>query len=123
MEGLVYRASVKQDNGKTETYTGLTSGTFKKRHYAHDSDFRHRDNKGTTLSTHIWKLKDEDTNFNISWEVVARARPFNPSNKKCKLCLTEKYFITFKSEGATLNSRSEMFATCRHRKKLLLENT
>ena len=50
------------------------------------------------------------------------APPFNPSNKKCRLCLTEKYFIKFKLEGATLNSRSEMFATCRHRKKLLVSN-
>ena len=58
--------------------------------------------------------------FDIDWEIAARAKQFNPATKKFQLCLTEKYIIMFKPEGATLNSRSEMFATCRHRKKLLL---
>ena len=122
VESIVYRAKVTEENGHIETYTGLTSNTFKKRYYKHDSDFKDRESKGTTLSTHIWKLKDENKNFNINWEVVAKAPPFNPSNKKCRLCLTEKYHITFTPEGATLNSRNEMFATCRHRKKLLVDN-
>ena len=73
-----------EENGNIETYRGLKSGTFKKRYYVHNSDFNHRESKGTTLSTHVWKLKDENKTFNINWEVVARAPPFNPSNKKCK---------------------------------------
>ena len=39
------------------------------------------------------------------------------------LCIREKYFIIFQPEGASLNSRSELFTTCRHRKKQLLANT
>ena len=120
---VVYRATVKDEDSNIETYTGLTCNTFKKRHYKHNSDFNNRENNGTTLSEHIWKLKDESKSYEISWEIIAKKQAFNPSNKQCKLCLTEKYFITFRSEGASLNKRSEMFATCRHRKKLLLENT
>ena len=120
---LVYRAKVEDQNGNKEFYTGLTAGTFKKRLYGHNSDFRKRENDGTTLSTHVWNLKDSNLNFDINWEIAARAEPFNPATKKCQLCLTEKYLIMFKPEGATLNSRSEMFATCRHRTKLLLQNT
>ena len=84
-------------------------------------DFRNRENDGTTPSTHVWSLKDR--NLNIDIRETARAEPFNSATKKCQLCLTEKYLIMFKPEGATLNSRSEMFATCRHRKKILLQNT
>ena len=120
---LVYRAKVEDQNGNTEFYTGLTANSFKKRLYGHNSDFRNRENDCTTLSTHVWSLKDSNLNFYINWEIAATAEPFNPATKKCQLCLTEKYLIMFKPEGATLNSRSEMFATCRHRTKLLLQNT
>ena len=114
---------VKDEDSNIETYTGLTCNTFKKRHHKYNSDFSNRENNGTTLSEHIWKLKDESKSYEISWKIIAKKQAFNPSNKQCKFCLTEKYFITFRSEGASLNKKSEMFATCRHRKKLLLENT
>ena len=120
---VIYRATVKDENSNTETYTGLTSNTFKKRYYGHNSDINNREKQGTTLSEHIWKLKDQNLNYNLSWEIITKAQSFNPSTKKCRLCLTEKYYIAFKPEGATLNKRSEMFACCRHRKKQLLENT
>ena len=48
---------------------------------------------------------------NIRW------RSFHYRN----LCLREKFCIIFKPEGASLNGRSELFSTCRHR--LLLDNT
>ena len=35
----------------------------------------------------------------------------------------EKFYILFRPEGATLNKRSELFSTCRHRLSQLLENT
>ena len=56
VESLEYRARVTEANGNTEPYTG----TFKKRYYGHDPDFNHMESKGTTLSTHVWKLKDEN---------------------------------------------------------------
>ena len=55
---IYYRARVTEENGNIETYTGLTSGTLKKRYHGHDSDFNQRESKGTTLSTQVWKLKD-----------------------------------------------------------------
>ena len=52
---LVYRATVvRGDNGKEETYTGLTGGTFKKRWDRHNFDFRHEKQEGATkLSGYI----------------------------------------------------------------------
>ena len=123
-QGVVYQATVvREDQGKTETYTGLTSRHFKDRLYEHTQDFNNEKRTGTTLSNHIWKLKNQKINHTISWKILARSKPFNPATRKCNLCIREKYYIIFKPEGATLNSRSELFSTCRHRKKLLLENT
>ena len=76
----------------------------------------------TTLSTHIWTLKENGTGYNIKWSILGKAKPYNPSNRKCRLCIKEKYCIIFKPEGASLNKRSELFSTCRHRKAKLLEN-
>ena len=78
---------------------------------------------GSTLSTHIWKLKDAGTNYDTSWSIIEKAREFNPTTRKCTLCLKEKYHIIFQPSGATLNSRSELFSTCRHRLDKLLVNT
>ena len=120
---VIYRAEVVEDNGTTNTYTGLTGNTFKERYYGHSSSFRHRDeNNSTTLSTHIWKLKDENKNYNLKWRIIDRGKKFNPINRKCNLCLKEKYHIIFQPEGASLNRRSELFSTCRHRWQQLLDN-
>ena len=116
--------TVIDSSANKSTYTGLTRNTFKKRWYKHNSDFNNEENKhSTTLSTCIWDLKSSGQDYQISWKVIDRGAEFNPATRKCRLCLKEKYHILFNSACASLNSRSEMFATCRHRKRLLLENT
>ena len=40
-----------------------------------------------------------------------------PRSKKCSLCLWEKYFIITADRRNTLNSRSELVSTCRHKIK------
>ena len=107
----------------TLTYTGLTRNTFKRRFSAHKYSFNHRGENSTTLSMHLWKLKDENTDFTIKWNIIDRASEFNPTTRKCRLCDKEKYYIIFEPDGANLNLRSELFSTCRHRLRLLLNNT
>ena len=122
---LVYKATVtRTDTNHKETYTGLTGGTFKRRYYQHRSDFRNPAYEHSTeLSKYIWKLKRLNAPHMVAWEVLSRARVFNPVTKTCQLCLREKYLIAFKPESATLNHREEMYSTCRHRLKLLLAKT
>ena len=121
---VVYRATVEETNGKTSTYTGLTANRFKTRWYSHRSSFTNEDHQNhTTLSTHVWDLKQRDQNYEIKWSIVDRASDFNPTTRKCRLCLKEKFYIIFQPEGATLNRRSELFTTCRHRLRLTLANT
>ena len=124
VDKVVYKTRVVQDNNVVNTYTGLTSNTFKKRFYKHRDTFKKRDHENpTTLSTHVWDLKDKNQNFELSWSIIDRANDFDPPTRKCRLCLKEKYYIIFQPDGATLNQRSELFATCRHRLRQTLANT
>ena len=104
----------------TRNDDGLTSRRFKDRLYEHTSDMNNQKNKGTTLSNHVWKLKQQNKGFETKWKILSRGRSFNPSTRQCNLCLKEKYFIMFKPNGTTLNDRSDFFSTCRHRTKPLL---
>ena len=134
---VVYRAKLpipppapgQQNNNRSEeTYTGC-SVNFKKRFGKHKRSVRVLEEKQTTFSSYIWQ------NFNNNgeegrlqalqdtrWTPIARARPYNPGNGKCNLCLTEKWFIMFKPEGASLNQRSEIFSHCYHKEPQLLKN-
>ena len=114
---VVYRASVTANN-IVETYVGLTAGTFKKRYGGHKHDFLNRPTENrisTTLSSHIWKLKDENKAYQVKFEIVKRAAPFSPVSGTCNLCTEEKFEIMFNPQTASLNSRQEMFAACRHK--------
>ena len=108
---LIYQATVSSEGVPDENYIGLTSGTFKKRfeNYigltsgtlkkrfdGHNSNFRNKEVKGTTLSKYIWKLKEDGKNFEINWKIFCNAKPFSPVNEQCALCTTEKFYIIFK---------------------------
>ena len=121
---VVYQGSVtRHDTGQTDHYTGLSLPSWKARWGNHKANFKHdtvQNRTATCLSKHIWKLKDTNVQFSIKFKQLALAPAFNPVTKQCRLCLTEKFFIMFKSEVANINSRSEFFSSCRHKAQLLL---
>ena len=120
---VVYRATVtRSDNDTTETYTGSTYRTFRTRYNEHMNDCRNPSRTGTTLSSHIWYLNGLGVPYNIKWEIVGRAQPFNPATGQCRLCLLEKYYIMFNKDGTSLNERNEFFSHCYHKSPLLLSN-
>ena len=101
--------------------SSVPARSFKNRLYEHNSSFKNEAQRHkTTLSDHIWKLKNQGEPHTVSWWVIDRGKAFNPTTKTCDLCLREKYHIMFNPHTATLNDRREIFATCRHRTKLLL---
>ena len=129
LENTVYQATVSQvTSGKVETYTGLASTTWKARLAVHKTSIKHKPNpqaksqNGTELSTHTWELKDKGIEYSLKWKLLDRAQAFNPTTKICRLCLTEKYYLMYHTEGATLNNRSEFYTACRHMKKKLISN-
>ena len=117
---LIYQATVETDTSK-ETYVGLSAPPFKNRFYGHKGSFTHEERrKETTLSKHIWELKDRNSPFTLSWKIVSRAQPFCQVTGLCQLCTREKFIIGFKSEICSLNTRHELLNSCRHKKSVLL---
>ena len=119
---LIYKAEVVADN-KTSTYIGLASNTFKERYSNHISSFKNvKYRESTTLSNHIWDLKDGNKQAEIKWTKIANAPTYNPSSKKCMLCILEKTLILTSKHTHPLNKRTEIMNKCRHRRKFLLSN-
>ena len=78
IEDVTYKAVVVEEDNTTNTYNGITKSAFKETFYRPYSSFINRDEEhSTTLSTHIWTLKDSSTNFDIQWSVIDRGRPGN----------------------------------------------
>ena len=105
----------------------MTQDTFKKRWYGHVHDFKHREKYGTTLSRHIWKIKNlksglsannqKNFKWNIKWQIVETAPAYKLGDKDCKLCISEKYHILSEDDSKSLNLRSELLSKCRHKAK------
>ena len=74
-------------------------------------------------SHYTWHLKDNNIQFNTKWSILSKANTFNPTTKKCRLCLKEVYYILYKPETASLNSRNEVFGWCKQRKQWALKYT
>ena len=105
-EAIIYQATVNSES-KEETYIGLTANSMKVRFTDHKNSFKYEEKrKKTTLSKYIWKLKDENKPYSIKWKIMARAQPFSQTTNQCQLCTREKYFIVYKPELCTLNSRN-----------------
>ena len=121
---VIYSAKVTETKTqKTETYTGLTSRHFKVRYEEHLRNFEKSDDRNKSkLSGHIWDLKDQGLEYSLEWSIIDKAPPFNSTTRKCLLCLKEKHHIMYDRGRSSLNKRSEVFNTCRHRTQSLLSN-
>ena len=120
---LVYKATVTAPTKSTKHYYGLTEGEFKTRYNLHTRSFRDDTEAQTELSKYIWELKRSTPplSANIRWEIIKHAAPYRCGSRRCDLCLTEKMVIAAADTSSTLNKRSEIMSTCRHRKKFSCE--
>ena len=115
---IVYKATVSAPNNPTKFYYGLTEKDFKTRYRNHTSSFRNPTYRNNTeLSKHVWTLKESGLEPKIKWEIIRRAAPYKCGARRCDLCLTEKMIIAAANPHTTLNKRSELVSTCRHRAK------
>ena len=111
---VVYQAVVHGDSKKM-IYIGSTVD-FKSQYSKHKSSFNKRPTAHTTLSSYIWKLKDENIPYTVTWSIKAKGHAFSSGSKTCDLCLTEKLIILTKDQNKMLNKRDELLETCRHRR-------
>ena len=121
-DNLIYQATVTKPDSESKNYIGLSSTEFKKRLGTHTDSFKHREKQNiqTSLSKHVWELKDQGVQPIITWKIIDRGKPFSPTTGTCQLCTKEKFYIMYRQEMAQLNSRNEIFNHCRHIKSALL---
>ena len=123
ISSLVYKATVTTKDGSnvSKFYHGMTGGPFKSRYNGHKHDMRHKEIYGTTLSRHVWRLREMKVKFGLTWEIKEKAVIYKPGGKDCKLCNAEKYHILMANDKGSLNCRSELLSKCRHRAKWKLD--
>ena len=98
----------------------LSENTFKDRFYKHKNSFKYKSKRNATeISNFVWENKHANAETNLVWNKLDKPRAYNPEVKKCLLCLTEKYHITF-SKLSLLNSRKELVTICQHENKFYL---
>ena len=122
-KGVVCMCKVKESvSGKEVSYVGLTERTFKDRLTKHRSSINNQGYHKNSLSNHIWDLKRKQINFELSWRLLAKAKPYSPSTKVCNLCIKEIVYIMYRKDLESLIKKNEFFGFCLHRAKYLLEN-
>ena len=117
---IIYHAKVTQRNQRNRNYIGLASTDFKARLGVHKQTFKDKTKSQTSISNHIHELKSENIDFEISWRIVEKGSTFTPVTNVCNLCNKEKFHILFNPGLADLNSKSEFFSHCRHKRSRLL---
>ena len=124
-ESLVYYATISSNdkNYQPELYKGRSCEiSFKKRHSNHKNSFNVPLCKHDTKpSTEFWNLKTKQLNPQISWKIKGIYKSYNPTSKRCNLCLTEKAEILDDPGKNLLNKRSEIISQCRHKNKYRLK--
>ena len=120
-ERVVYKATV-QTSLQSKSYIGSCATTFKTRYNNHKQSFKHINHRNdTALSKFIWKLKEANTDFTLSWSIVSSVSKNFCKGKTCHLCLTEKAFIIKEDPVNALNTRGEILNKCRHLNKYKLK--
>ena len=69
------------------------------------------------------KEMKQNVDYEITWKILERAKPFSPVSRICNLCTKEKYFIIFEPEKASLNKKEELNNHCLHKFSQLLDRT
>ncbi len=127
-ESVIYEAAVNTNN-ETKTYIGLTANQIKKRISTHNTTINcNPENKNynqyvnsTELSKLIHTLKQNGSNYNLSWKILEKVSKPKQGKNTCRLCLKEALKI-LQANSNCINKRSELMGSCRHRNKFLLIN-
>ena len=68
-KNVIYKATVTTVN-EIKQYVDSTGGPFKTRWYIHIRDLKVQKENGTEMSKYIWKLKNNNTDYNINWSIL-----------------------------------------------------
>ena len=85
----------------------------------HRGNIKYEHQKGTKLSSFIWKQRSlgETIRFkDIKWNLKAKTSSYTAGAKLCNTCLCEKTYIALANPSSILNSRKEIISKCPHRR-------
>ena len=120
---VLYEAQLSstERNYTERVYKGITEPVFKTRLGDHEKDFNNRRYiDATELSKEVWNIKDKGYEYSITWRLVKQCPSYNPVNKRCILCLSEKLDILEYEGRNLLNKRSELVSKCSHMNKFMI---
>ena len=117
---VVYKATMVGE-GLRRDYIGSAVTTFKTRYNNHLTTFKNKQHSNkTTISKHIWNIKENNNEFKIIWKILCQASAYSQQSKRCNLCLMEKTLILLADKQQCLNKRSKIMNKCRHKNLMLL---
>ena len=118
-ECVIYSATVEQTG---TNYIGMTQNKFKTRFTQHTHSFKMESKKNaTTLSQYIWCQK-MNPNPKIKWSILKKCTTYQPGNKCCDLCISEKLSIIKNSSNPNnINKRNDIGTRCTHHKHFKLD--
>lgn len=117
-ENIIYKAVV-SSSLESKEYIGSSANSFKERYTSHKSSFTHKKyGNSTRLSRYIWKLKDNNTPFEIKWSILHKIKKRNSAGTQnpCLTCNLERLAIASAERKKTLNKRTELTGNCPHKK-------
>ena len=104
----MYQANVITNNECKEHF-GTAEGEFKLRCNNHTISVRHKKRvNDTELSKYLWKLSDENVDYNLKWSIKVYAFPYKCGTRKCNLCLIEKMIVARSDPKELLNKRTKL---------------
>ena len=102
-------------------YAGVSAPPWKSRLGNHALSFNKRKyEKNSAIAKEVWRIKDKGGEFSIAWRIIGHAVAYNPTSKRCNLCLSEKLYIAENTGTNLLNQRNELISKCRHMNKYSL---
>ena len=75
----------------------------------------------TELFKFIHKLKQENTDYDLSWNILLKENKPRPGKNTCRLCL-KKALLILQADSNCINKKLELMGICRHRNTFLLMN-
>ena len=122
---ILYQATIKCSDSKykQKRYKGICETTFKKRYANHKKSFILINSKNdTTWFAEYWTLKQKPQAPRLLWEMKGQYKAYNPTFKKCNLCLNEKLAIIDDPDKNLPRKRSEVMSQCCRRNNFKLVN-
>ena len=108
-KNAIYQSKVTSPGLPNKFYRGQAMD-FKDRYNSHKGAIQKENSpQATALSNYIWKLKQENRQYSLSWSILGRAPPYRSGSSRCPICVKEKTYIAIADPESLLNCRSEIF--------------